>query len=87
MVSSHLTTIIASTNIRGVKPIKAMTIRLSADQSEALDMVAAIDGQSVSQVIRAAIAEHIEERKSDAEFQENLRKRIRRTQQILLNDG
>ena len=64
-----------------------MTIRLSADQSEALDMVATIDGQSVSQVIRAAIDEHIEERKSDTWFQESLRKRIVRAQRMLLNDG
>ena len=87
MVSRHLTTTGVNSSIRGVKPIKAMTIRLSADQSEALDLVASIDGQSVSQVIRAAIAEHIEERKSNAAFRENARKRITRAQRMLLNEG
>ena len=82
-----MTTNGVNSSIWGVKPIKAMTIRLSADQSEALDLVAAIDGQSVSQVIRAAIAEHIEERKSDTAFRDSVRKRITRAQRMLLNDG
>ena len=60
-----------------------MTIRLSADQSEELDTIAAVDGQPVSRVIRSAIAEHIEERKRDAAFQEMLRQRIEREQQML----
>ena len=60
-----------------------MTIRLSADQAEELDLVAAVDGQPISDVIRAAIAEHIEERKSDAAFQDSLRQRIMRVQRML----
>ncbi|MCY4515142.1 MAG: DUF6290 family protein [Candidatus Tectomicrobia bacterium] len=63
-----------------------MTIRLSADQSEQLDTIAAVDGRSISHVIRAAIAEHIEERKRDTAFQEILRARIERTRRMLPND-
>ena len=63
-----------------------MTIRLSADQSEELDTVAAIDGQPVSQVIRSAIAGHIEGRKRDSEFQSLLRQRIERERLMLPRD-
>ncbi|MCY3971013.1 MAG: hypothetical protein OXG74_13835 [Acidobacteria bacterium] len=68
-----------------MKPIKAMTIRLSAQQSEELDTVAAVDGRPVSQVIRSAIADHIEVRKQDAAFQDMLRERIQRAQRMLPN--
>ena len=63
-----------------------MTIRLSADQSEELNTIAAVDGQPISQVIRSAITEHIEERKRDAAFQDMLRQRIERARQMLPND-
>ena len=46
-----------------MKPAKAMTIRLSQEQAEQLDTVAAVDNRPVSEVIRAAIGEHIEARK------------------------
>ena len=67
-------------------PHKAMTIRLTADQAAELDTVAAVDEQPVSQVIRVAIAGHIEERKRDAAFRDGLRQRIERTQRML-SDG
>ena len=60
-----------------------MTIRLSADQAELLETVASVDNQPVSEVIRAAINEHIAQRKKDASFQDGLRERIERAQQIL----
>ena len=69
-----------------MRPVKAMTIRLSADQSEELDTIAAVDGQPISHVIRSAIAGHIEERKRDAAFQDMLRERIERTRRMLPND-
>ena len=69
-----------------MKPIKAMTIRLSADQSEELGTVAAVDGHSVSHVIRAAITEHIKGRKRDAAFQASLRQHITRAQRMMPND-
>ena len=63
-----------------------MTIRLSADQAEELNTVAAVDGQPISQVIRLAIAGHIEERKRDGVFQDSLRQRIERAQRLLASD-
>lgn len=69
-----------------MKPAKAMTVRLSADQAEALETVATVDDQPVSEIIRAAIAEHIEGRRSDAEFQEGLKRRIERAQRLLGRD-
>jgi predicted transcriptional regulator len=66
-----------------VKPAKAMTIRLSAEQAEQLDLVAAVDDQPVSDVIRAAIAEHVETRRKDEAFQRGLRERISRAQDLL----
>jgi predicted transcriptional regulator len=66
-----------------MKPAKAMTIRLSSDQAEALETVATVDNRSVSDVIRAAIAEHIETRKRDQGFRESLRDRIERAQKLI----
>lgn len=66
-----------------MKPAKAMTIRLSADQAQELETVATVDNQPVSEVIRAAIAEHIESRRKDADFQDGLRDRIERAQRLL----
>jgi len=66
-----------------MKPAKAMTIRLSADQAEELETVATVDNQPISEVIRAAIAEHISVRKQDSAFQDSLRERIERAQRML----
>lgn len=66
-----------------MKDSRAMTIRLARDQAEELDLVAAVDNQPVAEVIRAAIAEHIANRKQDADFQDGLRQRIVRAQQML----
>ena len=66
-----------------MKPAKAMTIRLSAEQAEELETVATIDDRPISDVIRAAISEHIAQRKSDAHFQDGLRAKIERTQRML----
>lgn len=64
-------------------PYKAMTIRLTMDQAEELNTVAAVDGQPVSKVIRHAITGHIEQRKRDTAFQDSLRQRIERAQRML----
>ena len=69
-----------------MKPVKAMTIRLSADQSEQLNTLAAVDGEPISHVIRSAIAEHIELRKRDTDFQDMLRQRIEQERRMLSDD-
>jgi len=66
-----------------MKPQKAMTIRLSQEQAEELEMVAAVEQQPVSEVVRSAIAEHIQARKRDRTFQEGLRARIERAQKMI----
>jgi len=66
-----------------MKPTKAMTIRLSAEQADALATVAAVEDQPISEVIRAAIAEHIDNRRKDPAFQDGLKDRIVRAQRLL----
>lgn len=66
-----------------MKPSKAMTIRLSADQAEALETVATVEQTAVAEVIRAAITAHVERRRSDPQFQKELRGRINRAENFL----
>ena len=49
-------------------------------------LAGSIRGQPVSQVIRLAIAGHIEERKRDGGFQDSLSQRTERVQHMLPND-
>ena len=62
---------------------KAMTVRLAADQAEALETVASVDEMPVAEVIRTAVAAHIQTRKQDAEFQRKLRDKLTRAQTML----
>ncbi len=66
-----------------MKPVKAMTIRLSAEQAEALETVASVDARPVSEVIRAAIEEHIDSRKNDPAFQDSLKDRLDRARRLM----
>ena len=66
-----------------MKKIKAMTIRLSAEQAAELETVATVDQQPVSAVIRAAITDHVVARKQDPSFRDGLRARIERAQKML----
>ena len=52
-------------------------------EAEALETVATVDNQPVVEVIRAAIAEHIESRRSDDRFRQSLRERIQRAERLL----
>lgn len=66
-----------------MKSTKAMTIRLSEEQAEALETVADVEDRAVSDVIRAAITEHIESCRRDPKFQEGLQARLNRTRRLL----
>lgn len=66
-----------------MKAPKAMTIRLSAEQADALETVANVEQMAVSDVIRAAISEHIATRRRDPQFQEGLKARIDRARLLL----
>jgi predicted DNA-binding protein len=60
-----------------------MTIRLAPEQAEQLETVAAVEGRPVSEVVRSAIAGHIEERREDRDFQDGLRARLERAQRLI----
>ena len=62
---------------------KAMTLRLEAEQAEALEFIAKVDGVSMSEAIRDAIESHIETRRTDDGFQERLAASMERHQRIL----
>ncbi len=66
-----------------MKPAKAMTVRLTTEQAEALEMVASVEDRPVSDVIRAAIEEHIDTRRRDRAFQDSLRDRLARARKFL----
>jgi predicted transcriptional regulator len=69
-----------------MKPSKAMTIRLAAEQAEALEIVASVEERPVSEIIRDAISEHIESRKKDRGFKQGLKDRIVQAQRMLGSD-
>jgi len=67
----------------GMKQPKAMTVRLSEEQAQALETVANVENMPVSDVIRAAITTHIESRRRDPSFQAGLKDRISRARKLL----
>lgn len=66
-----------------MKPAKSMTIRLSAEQAEALETIASVDDLPMAELIRAAISEHIDNRKKDPAFQDSLKDRLERARRLL----
>jgi predicted transcriptional regulator len=70
-----------------MKPGKAMTIRLSSEQAEALEIVASVEALPLSEVIRTAINEHIDTKTRDPAFQDSLRDRLEKAQRLLRPDG
>jgi predicted DNA-binding protein len=63
--------------------LRTTTIRQPAEQAETLETVARIDGVSVSEAIRQAIANHIEARRNDPDFRARLQERMREDRVIL----
>jgi post-segregation antitoxin (ccd killing protein) len=51
---------------------KMLTLRLPEDQAQDLETLARVDGVSVSEEIRNAIAARVEAKRTDREFQERL---------------
>jgi uncharacterized protein (DUF1778 family) len=62
---------------------KSLTLRLPAEQAEALEKVAEIDETSVTEAIREAIDAHIAQRIADEEFQRRLKASMDRHQRVL----
>ena len=62
---------------------KAMTLRLPSEQADALELVAGVDGVSMSEAVRDAIESHIENRRADEGFQQRLAASMERHKRIL----
>lgn len=62
---------------------KNMTLRLDLDLAERVQTVAEVDGQSVSDVVRDAIAAHVERRRKDPRFQKLLEENLDRHARLL----
>jgi hypothetical protein len=54
---------------------KTMTLRLDDERAATLELVARADDQTLTDAVRTAIDEHIEQRRRDKDFIERLRKR------------
>lgn len=66
-----------------MKPVKTMSIRLTTEQAEALEIVASVEALPLSEVIRTAINEHIDGKTKDPAFQDSLKDRLARAQRLL----
>jgi len=66
-----------------VSKTRVTTVRQPEDQADDMEFVARVDGVAASELIRDAIAAHLEKRRSDPDFQARLRERIAADQQIL----
>jgi len=60
-----------------------MSLRLEDGQARALNALAMAEETSVSEIIRDAIADLIEKRREDADFQERLKKAVERNREAL----
>ena len=71
------------------REMKNMTLRMEETLAETVQTIAEVEGSTVSDVIRTAICEHVERRKSDPEFQKLLQRNMERHAQLLsmLADG
>ena len=64
------------------KATKNLTLRLDQALAERVEALAAIESISIAQVIRSALAEHIERRRQQPEFQSKLRIQLARQAEI-----
>ncbi len=62
---------------------KNMTLRMDERLAEKVQTIADVEGTTVSDVIRDALAEHVERRRRDPEFQAMLQRNLQRHEQLL----
>ena len=62
---------------------KNMTLRMDERLAEKVQTIADVEGTTVSNVIRDALAEHVERRRRDPDFQAMLQRNLQRHQQLL----
>ena len=63
--------------------IKSMTLRLDRELVDKVRTIAEVEETTVSDVIRDALADHVEKRRRDPEFQAMLKRNLRRHQELL----
>jgi hypothetical protein len=66
-----------------VTETKAFTVRLPIEQAEAIEAIAQVEGHSVAEEVRAALADRIAARRKDAEFIARVHKTMQRNQRAL----
>ena len=68
---------------------KSMTLRIDENLADRVRAIAEVEETSVSDVIRDALAEHVERRRRDPEYQAMLKRNLRRHEELLslLADG
>lgn len=62
---------------------KNMTLRLEESLAKNVETVASVDGRTVSDVIRNAVAEFVEMRRKDPEFQKRLKENLEKNAELL----
>ena len=62
---------------------KSMTLRIDDDQAELLEAVARVEGSTVSEVVRAAIADRVEDRRNDKAFRKRLSQIVKQDRELL----
>lgn len=62
---------------------KVTTIRLDEDRHRELSMIAKAEGVTVSEIIREAVEEAIEQRRQDPELMARLREHVEDNQRVL----
>lgn len=62
---------------------KNMLLRLEPELAERLELVAQVEGRSVSDVAREAIQRLVEERRRDRAFQRRVKETVARHQELL----
>ena len=69
--------------------IRSMTLRIDENLADRVRTIAEVEETTVSDVIRDALAEHVERRRRDPEFQAMLKRSLRRHEELLsmLADG
>ena len=66
-----------------------MTLRMDETLADTVQAIAAVEGVTVTDVIRRAITEHVDRRKADPQFKKMLKRNMERHAQLLsmLADG
>jgi predicted transcriptional regulator len=67
----------------GASGTKSVLLRLNEDLADRLRAVAEVEDRTVSDVIREAIAEHVERRRSDPEFRRRVAESMKRHERLL----